>query len=59
MKKVEVGFKIVKYGSVTVEVEDDYSDLDLKDLAEEQYTDGDMYCGGDDFEVTNYNEVEA
>ncbi len=58
MKKVEVGFKIVKYGNVTLEVEDDYNDLDLAELAEVQYTDGDLFVGCDDFEITSYNEKE-
>lgn len=57
MKQVKVEFKIVKYGSVTLNVEDDYSDLDIPQQAENEYTEGDLYCGGDDFEVTHYEEV--
>lgn len=59
MKKVEVGFKKVQYGSVTLEVEDDYNDFDLAELAEERYCEGDYIMDNGDFEITSYNEVEA
>lgn len=57
MKKVEVFFKIIQEGSVTVEVSDGYNEADLREAAQLTYDDGDLYCP-DQFEVTDYEEKE-
>ncbi len=57
MKMVRVGFKVVKEGSVTIEVDDDYDASELQRQAEDEYSDGDLFCGGDIFEMTDYEEV--
>ena len=57
MKTVRVNFKIVQEGSVTIEVDDDYDEFALEQQAKDEYSDGDLFCGGDLFEVTDYEEV--
>ena len=57
MKTVNVKFRIIQEGSVTVEVSDGYNEADLKEAAQLAYDDGDLYCA-DQFEVTDYEEKE-
>ena len=57
MKKVKVDFQVIKEGSVTIEVDDDYDVFELQRQAEDKYDEGDLFCGGDFFEVTDYEEV--
>jgi hypothetical protein len=57
MKRVRVNFNVVKEGSVTIEVDDDYDVSELRRQAEDEYSDGDLFCGGDIFEITDYEEV--
>ncbi len=57
MKKVKVNFQIIQEGSVTVEVDDDYDVFELQQQAQDEYDEGDLFCGGDLFEVTDYEEI--
>ncbi len=57
MKTVKVDFQVIKEGSVTIEVDDDYDVFKLRRQAENKYNDGDLFCGGDFFEITDYEEV--
>ena len=55
--KVEVEFRVIKAGSVIVDVPADYDESMLEAEAREAWGDGDLYVSNE-FEVASYTEVE-
>lgn len=55
--KVEVEFRVIKTGTVVVDVPDNYSESELEAEAENTYTEGD-FINASWFEVTSYTELE-
>ena len=55
--RVQVQFRIVQEGSVEIEVDKNTSICDYASIAENEYSDGDLYCS-DDFQMTNYDIIE-